>query len=117
MLHSFNDIIIGNKIILGLGVFMKTQARFLYFQDVQLFDKLNIPFREDMILEDGSVLRFDDNGYLHGTIETGDGFVEQFEHGKLHGTPAVVSQDLKYLENWQYGILKKIMYNGKEENF
>ena len=94
---------------------MQTEARFLYFQDVQLVDKNNIPLRDDTILKDGSVLRFDDNGYLHGTIETGDGYVEIFHHGKLHGIPAVVSQGLTRFEDWNYGTLKKIVDNGIEE--
>lgn len=94
---------------------MKTKARFLFFQDVQLTDKNDIPLRDDVLLKDGSILRFDDNGYLDGTIETGDGYVEFFRHGKLHGTPAVVSQDLKYAEHWSYGTLNKIVDNGKEE--
>lgn len=96
---------------------METKARFLFYQNVQLTDKYNNLLWQDVVLKDGSILRFDDNGFLHGIIETGDGYVQFFVHGKLDGSPAVISQDLKHIENWENGKLKKIIDNGQEEVF
>lgn len=95
---------------------MQSKAKFLCFQGIQLSDKNEILLQDDVVYEE-SILRFDDNGYLHGAIERDDGYVEYYKHGMLHGNPAVVSQDLKHLETWENGKLKKIVSSGQEFRF
>lgn len=96
---------------------IQSKAEFLYYQGKQLTDEYNQLCWDDVILKDGSILRFDEKGYLHGMVECGNGLVQFFEHGLLHGSPAVISQDLRYFENWENGQIKKIVSGGKEYNF
>jgi len=52
---------------------MNTISRFLHLQNTQLTDEHNLILTDDVVLKDGSILQFDNKGYLHGTIECDDG--------------------------------------------
>lgn len=86
---------------------MKTISKFFHLQNTQLTDGYNNILIDDILSKDGTVLRFDKYGYLDGLIECGNGQIEYWKHGKLHGLPAVIKPDLSYKEYWQNGLLIK----------
>ena len=84
---------------------MKSISQFLHFQSTKLTDEYNQILTDDVLLKDGSILRIDSGGYLDGLIECGNGQVEYWKNGLLHGNPAVISADSKHIERWEKGIL------------
>ncbi len=54
------------------------------------------------MLTDGTILRFDKDGYLDGEIEYQD-CIEYWRNGKLHGNPAIINLKKNVEEDWEFG--------------
>ncbi len=88
---------------------IKTIARFLSWQGTQITDSNNQIMVDDLILKDGTILRFDKNGYLDGEIEYQD-CIENWRNGRLHGNPAIVNVARGIEEDWDNGKLIKVRH-------
>ncbi len=93
---------------------MKTLSRFIHLQNTQLTDENNQILTDDVLLKDGTILRFDSYGYLDGEIEYAD-TIECYRHGKLHGCPAVINLQEGIEEDWEYGQMISFRKINKEK--
>lgn len=90
---------------------LKTICKFLALSGKKITDRRGHIFTDDMISTDGTIFRFDENGYLDGglepAIESEYGYVEYRQKGVLHrkGLPALYDLTSGVQEYWEDGIL------------
>jgi hypothetical protein len=93
---------------------LKTICRFLAFSGKKITDRHGHIFTDDMISADGTIFRFDKNGYLDGgtqpAIESATGYVEYRQKGLLHrkGLPALYDLATGMQEYWEEGKLLSV---------
>ena len=91
---------------------LKTICKFLALSGKKITDRRGHIFTDDMISADGTIFRFDENGYLDGgtqpAIETG--YVEYRQKGLLHrkGLPALYDLASGVQEYWEGGKLLSV---------
>jgi len=93
---------------------LKTICRFLAFSGKKITDRHGHIFTDDMISADGTIFRFDENGYLDGgtqpAIESAIGYVEYRQKGLLHRKrlPALYDLATGVQEYWEEGKLLSV---------
>ena len=93
---------------------LKTICKFLALSGKKITDRHGHIFTDDMVSDDGTIFRFDENGYLdggtHPAIASASGYVEYRQKGVLHrkGLPAIYDLASGVQEYWEEGTLMSV---------